>query len=57
MTKLAHYGIRGVAFKLLTSYLSGRQQYVNFKQTKSNHKEIKYGVPQESSLGPLLYIC
>ena len=42
MTKLARYGIRGVAFKLLSSYLSGRQQYVNFKQTKSNHKEIKY---------------
>ena len=56
MTKLAHYGIRGVAFKLLSSYLSGRQQYVNFKQTKSNHKEIKYGVPQSSFLGPLLFL-
>ena len=56
MTKPAHYGIREVAFKLLSSYLSGRQQYVNFKQTKSNHKEIKYGVPQGSSLGPLLFL-
>ena len=56
MTKLAHYGIRGVAFKLLSSYLSGRQQYVNFKQTKCNHKEIKYGVPQRSSLCPLLFL-
>ena len=56
MTKLAHYGIRGVAFKLLSSYLSGRQQYVNFKQTKSNNKEIKYWVPQRSSLGPLLFL-
>ena len=56
MTKLAHYGIRGVAFKLLSSYLSGWQQYVNFKQTKSNHKEIKYGVPQSSFLGPLLFL-
>ena len=56
MTKLAHYGIRRVAFKLLSSYLSGRQQYVNFKQTKSNDKEIKYEVPQESFLGPLLFL-
>ena len=56
MTKLAHYGIRGVAFKLLSSYLSGRQQYVNFKQTKSNHKEIKYRLPQRFSLGPLLFL-
>ena len=31
MTKLAHYGIREMAFKLLSSYLRGRQQYVNFK--------------------------
>ena len=56
MTKVAHYGIRGVAFKLLSSYLSGRQQYVNFKQTKFNHKEIKHGVPQGSSLGPVLFL-
>ena len=56
MTKLAYYGIRGVAFKLLSSCLSGRQQYVNFKHIKSNHKEIRYGVLQGSSLGPLLFL-
>ena len=56
MTKLAHYGIRGVTFKLLSSYLSGRQQYVNFKQTKSNHKKIKYRVPQGSALSSLFFL-
>ena len=55
LTKLAHYGIRGVAFKLLNSYLSSRQQYVNLKQINSNLKEINYGVPQGSCLGPLLF--
>ena len=56
LTKLAHYGIRGVAYKLLSSYLSGRKQYVNCKQTKSDLKDIEYGVPQGSSLGPLLFL-
>ena len=36
LKKLEHYGIRGVPLKWLSSYLSGRQQYVNFQNTDSD---------------------
>ena len=54
LNKLAHYGIRRVAFKLLSSYLTYRKQFVNCNRLHSEVKDIKYGVPQGSSLGPLL---
>ena len=53
LNKLAHYGIRGIAFKLLNSYLTNRKQFVNFSGLHSELKDIKYGVPQGSSLGLL----
>ena len=56
LNKLAHYGIRGVAFKLLNSYLTYRKQFVNFNGLHSELKDIKYGVSQGSSLGPLLFL-
>ena len=56
LNKLAHYGIRGVAFKLLSSYLTYRKQFINFNQLHSELKDIKYVVPQGSSLGPLLFL-
>ena len=56
LNKLAHYGIRGVAFKLLSSYLTYPKQFVDFNRLHSELKDIKYGVPQGSSLGPLLFI-
>ena len=56
LNKLAHYGIWGVAFKLLSSYLTYQKQFVNFNQHHSELKDIKYGVPQGSSLGPLLFL-
>ena len=56
LNKLAYYGIRGVAFKLLSSFCTYRKQFVNFNRLHSELKDIKYGVPQGSSLGPLLYV-
>ena len=56
LNKLAHYGIRGVAFKLLSSYLMYRKQFINFNGLHSELKNIKYGVPQGSFLGPLLFL-
>ena len=56
LNKLAHYGIGGVAFKLLSSYLTYRKQFVNFNGLYSELKDIKYGVRQGSSLGPLVFL-
>ena len=51
------YGIRGNAFKLLKSYLTGRTQYVIYDSVQSATLPIKCGVPQRSIIGPLLFIC
>ena len=54
--KLDKYGIRGLAQGLLRSYLSHRVQYTNVLGEKSEKLFIKYGVPQGSVLGPLLFL-
>ena len=45
--KLYAYGIRGVALKLLESYLSGRFQYVVYDYQQSATLSITCGVPQD----------
>ena len=56
LRKLEHYGIRGIALKWMQSYLSGRKQFVSISGKNSETKEIQFGVPQGSILGPLLFI-
>ena len=55
-TKLEHYGIRDVALQWIKSYFSCRRQFVQINQTCSPTQTIKCGVPQGSTLGPLLFI-
>ena len=54
LSKLEHYGIRGLANEWFKSYLSNRNQYVSINDYDSNLADVKFGVPQGSVLGPLL---
>ena len=56
LNKLSHYGIRGIPNSWFKSYLSYRSQYVSISGSDSASKLIKYGVPQGSVLGPLLFL-
>ena len=40
--KIKHYGIDGLAYKLIESYLENRKQYVELNAECSNIKSIKY---------------
>lgn len=56
LMKLNQYGIRGVSLKLISSYLTNRFQYCDTQHAISRMDKIKYGVPQGSILGPLLFL-
>ena len=56
LTKLNFYGFSGSVLKWFQSYLSHRQQFVDFDGTVSNICTLSTGVPQGSILGPLLFI-
>ena len=54
--KLNYYGIRRNVNKWFESYLSSRKQFVAINNCNSETKELSYGVPQGSILGPLLFL-
>ena len=56
LKKLNHYGIREIANNWFCSFLSDRMHFTSINTSLPDKRELKYGVPQESVLGSLLFI-
>ena len=56
LEKLKHYGIRSKQNDWFRSFLTNRKQYVSMEGFFSQTKIVKCGVPQASTLGPLLFL-
>ena len=55
LKKLQFNRIRGNMFNLLNNYLSKCSQFIQCDETQSHINKIVYGVPHDSTLGPLLF--
>ena len=56
LKKLHHYGFQTFIYSWLRSYLCGRKQFVSIGTNSSETINTVMGVPQGSTLGPLLFI-
>ena len=54
--KLEHYGFRGSFLKFIMSFLKDRKYFVNVNGMNSDIETLNIGVPQGSTLGPLLFL-
>ena len=56
LDKLSYYGTCAVENLMLSTYLSNRYQYVEYNGSKTETKSMSIDVPQDSILGPLLFL-
>ena len=56
LNKLKYYDVNDISLKWFSSYLTGRQQYVEIDGYSSGLLPLTTGVPQGSILGPLIFL-
>lgn len=56
IASLYRIGVRGPTLNWFRSYLSNRKLVVKVLMSTSEEKDVQYGVPQGSQLGPVLFI-
>ena len=54
--KLEAYGIRELPLEWFSNYLTNRQQYTALEDVESPKQTMICGIPQGSTLGPLLFL-
>ena len=56
LSKMNHYGIKGISYEWFKSYLTNRQQFTTVINKQSELSSTELGVPKGSILGPVLFL-
>ena len=56
VTKIESLGVRGITLELFKDYLCHRSQCVRIDSFESEYEELVFGIPQDSILGPTLFL-